>query len=96
MLTASGVSCVCSDVPRSKSDRVRVENALCRSIRVTANGADDVRTVFWRTTAIAILLLDGEAITELMLERGIGVVKQPLYLYEVASEFFDFDDKEPG
>lgn len=50
MLAAPGVSCVCSDVPRSKSDRVRVENALCRSIRVTANGADGVRTVFWRTT----------------------------------------------
>jgi hypothetical protein len=29
---------------------VRVEKVLCRSIRVTANGADDVRTVFWRTT----------------------------------------------
>ena len=52
MLAAPGVSCVCSDVPRSKSDRVRVENALCRSIRVTANGADDVRTVFWRTTPV--------------------------------------------
>ena len=50
MLAAPGVSCVCSDVPRAKSDRVRVEHALCRSIRVTANGADDVRTVFWRTT----------------------------------------------
>jgi hypothetical protein len=50
MLAAPGVSCVCSDVPRSKSDRVGVENALCRSIRVTASGADDARTVFWRTT----------------------------------------------
>ena len=27
--------------------------------------------------AITILLLDGDAIAELMLERGIGVVKQP-------------------
>ena len=44
MLAAPGVSCVCSDVPRSKSDRVRVENALCRSIRVPANGANDVRS----------------------------------------------------
>ena len=41
--------------------------------------------------AITILLLDGDAIAELMLERGIGVVKQPVYLYEVAPEFFDFD-----
>ena len=53
MLAAPGVSCVCSDVSRSKSDRVRVENALCRLIRVTAHGADDVRTVFWRTTGMA-------------------------------------------
>src|SRR5437870_5494126 len=50
MLAAPGVRCVCSDVPRSKSDRVRVENALCRPIRLTARGADDVRTAFWRTT----------------------------------------------
>jgi hypothetical protein len=50
MLAAPGVSGVCSDVSRSKSDRVRVENALCRAIRITANGADDMRTVYWRTT----------------------------------------------
>jgi hypothetical protein len=37
MLAAPGVSCVCSDVSRSKSDRVRVENARCRSIRVAAD-----------------------------------------------------------
>ena len=34
MLAVPGVSRVGSDVPRAKSDRVRVENALCRSIRV--------------------------------------------------------------
>jgi hypothetical protein len=45
-----GVGCGCSHVPRSNSDRVRVENARCRSIRVLGTGADDVRTVFWRTT----------------------------------------------
>ena len=31
------------------------------------------------------------AIAELMIERGIGVVKQPVYLFEVSSDFFDFD-----
>ena len=36
--TALGVSRVCSDVPRSQSDPVRIENALCRSIRVSADG----------------------------------------------------------
>ena len=50
VVVAPGVSCGCSHVPPAKSDRVRVENALCQSIRVNANGANDVRTVFWRTT----------------------------------------------
>ena len=31
----------------------------------------------YKKGAITILLLDGDAIAELMLERGIGVVKQP-------------------
>ena len=46
MVAAPGASCVCSDVPRSNSDRARVENARFRSIRIPANGADDVRTAF--------------------------------------------------
>ena len=41
-----------------------------------------------------ILLLDGEAIAELMIDRGVGVVKQPVYLYDVAAEFFNFDIPE--
>jgi restriction system protein len=45
----------------------------------------------YKKGAISILLLDGQAIAELMLDRGIGVVKQPVFLYEVVSEFFDFD-----
>ena len=58
MRAALGVSCVCSNVPRAKSDRVRVENALCRSIRVPAHGAEEVRTVFWRTTGIISYLYE--------------------------------------
>lgn len=45
----------------------------------------------YKKGAITILLLDGEAITELMIERGIGVVRQPVYLYEIAADFFNFD-----
>jgi len=44
--------------------------------------------------ATIILLLDGDTIAELMLERGIGVVKQSIYLCEVASEFLDFGGGE--
>jgi hypothetical protein len=50
MLAAPGVRCICSDVPRSKSDRVRVENGLTDRAELPLTGADDVRTVFWRTT----------------------------------------------
>ena len=43
--------------------------------------------------AITILLLDGPAIAELLVERGIGVRRIPLYLYDVADEFFDIADE---
>jgi hypothetical protein len=49
-MRAPGVSFLGSDIQCSKINRGRVENALCRSIRGTANGPDDVRTVFLRTT----------------------------------------------
>jgi restriction system protein len=58
--------------------------------RVTKDAAD----ASYKKGAITILLLDGDALAELMLDRGIGVVKQPLYLYEVASEFFDFGEDD--
>jgi restriction system protein len=48
----------------------------------------------YKKGAITILLLDGDALAELMIERGIGVVKQPVYLYEVASECFAFDESD--
>jgi restriction system protein len=48
----------------------------------------------YRKGAITILLLDGAALAELMIERGIGVVKQPVYLYEVAPDFFAFDNPD--
>ena len=54
----------------------------------------EAREASYKKGAITILLLDGEAIAELMIERGIGVVRQPVYLYEIASEFFDFDKTE--
>jgi restriction system protein len=41
--------------------------------------------------AISVMLLDGQAIAELMIERGIGVRREPVYLYEVAGDFFDFE-----
>jgi restriction system protein len=46
----------------------------------------------YRKGAITILLLDGAAIVELMVERGIGVTRQPVYLHEIDPAFFSFDD----
>jgi restriction system protein len=62
----------------------------------TSRFTKDATEASYKKGAITILLLDGEAIAELMLERSIGVVKQPVYLYEIAADFFDFDtpDKE--
>jgi restriction system protein len=60
----------------------------------TSRFTKDATEASYKKGAITILLLDGQAITELMLERGIGVVRQPVYLYEIAEEFFTFDDDE--
>jgi restriction system protein len=60
----------------------------------TSRFTKDAADASYKKGAITILLLDGDALAELMLDRGIGVVKQPLYLYEVASEFFDFGEDD--
>lgn len=46
----------------------------------------------YRKGAITILLLDGAAIVESMVERGIGVTRQPVYLHDVDASFFAFDE----
>jgi restriction system protein len=65
-----------------------------RNFITTSRFTKEATEASYRKGAITILLLDGEAIAELMIERGIGVVKQPLYLYEIAADFFDFDKPE--
>jgi restriction endonuclease Mrr len=60
----------------------------------TSRFTKDATDASYKKGAITILLLDGEAIAELMVERGIGVVRQPVYLYEIAPDFFDFDKLE--
>jgi restriction system protein len=59
----------------------------------TSRFTKDATEASYKKGAITILLLDGEAIAELMIERGIGVVRQPVYLYEIADEFFAFSDE---
>jgi restriction endonuclease Mrr len=62
----------------------------------TSRFTKDAQDASYKKGAITILLLDGEALAELMLDRGIGIVKQPVYLYEIVSEFFQFDQEESG
>jgi len=38
------------------------------------------------------LLLDGRAVADLLVERGIGVRRMPVHLYDVDDEFFDFEE----
>jgi len=59
----------------------------------TSRFTADAEAASVRRGAITIMLLDGAAIAELMVEWGIGVVRQPLYVYEVDPTFFEFNDE---
>jgi restriction system protein len=82
-------------VRRPDIDRLRgaIQGEFDHGVFITTSRfTKDATEASYKKGAITILLLDGEAVVELMLDRGIGVVKQPVYLYEVVSEFFDFDE----
>jgi restriction system protein len=59
----------------------------------TSRFSRDAKDASYRKGAITILLLDGQAIAELLVERGLGVRKSPLYLYDVDEEFFDLAEE---
>ena len=58
----------------------------------TSRFARQAVEVSYRKGAITILLLDGDAIVELMVNHGIGVTRQPVYLHDVDPAFFSFDE----
>ena len=60
----------------------------------TSRFTREAEAASYKKGAISILLLDGDSLVDLMLDRGIGVVKQPLYLYEISDEFFDFENQD--
>ena len=86
-----------ASVGRPEIDKLRVaiQGDYDHGVFITTSRfTKDAAEAFYKTGAISILLLDGESVAELMLDLGIGVVKQPLYLYElyeVSEDFFDFD-----
>jgi restriction system protein len=59
----------------------------------TSRFSKDAQEASVKKGAITILLLDGLAISNLMIEKGIGVHKQLVYLSDVDDEFFDFDEE---
>ena len=59
----------------------------------TSRFTKDATLASYRKGAITVLLLDGPAIAELLLERGLGVRKLPIYVYDVDADFFDLEDE---
>lgn len=59
----------------------------------TSRFSRDAKLASYKKGAITILLLDGLAIAELLLERGLGVRRLPLYIYDVDHEFFNIEEE---
>jgi restriction system protein len=59
----------------------------------TSRFSSEARDASYKKGAITILLLDGSAIADLMVEYGIGCSRQPVFLLDVDPVFFDFDDQ---
>jgi restriction system protein len=59
----------------------------------TSRFSKDAKAASYKKGAITILLLDGAAITDLLVERGLGVRKLPLFIYDLDEEFFDLDEE---
>jgi restriction system protein len=60
----------------------------------TSRFTKDAEAASVKKGAITILLLDGEAIATQMIRKGLGVTKTPLFLFDVDSDFFDFDSDD--
>lgn len=59
----------------------------------TSRFSRDAKQASYKKGAITILLLDGAAIAELLLERGLGVRRVPVYMYDIDEEFFKIDEE---
>jgi restriction endonuclease Mrr len=59
----------------------------------TSKFSRDAKLASYKKGAITVLLLDGPAVTDLLVERGIGVRKIPIHLYDIDDDFFDFEEE---
>lgn len=62
----------------------------------TSRFSREAQAASYKKGAITILLLDGEAVADLMIDKGIGVTRHPVYLYEIDATFFHFDEEDTG
>jgi restriction system protein len=61
----------------------------------TSSFSRDAQDASVKKGAITILLLDGRAIANHMINSGIGVRKEPVFLLDLDDEFFTFDRAVP-
>jgi restriction system protein len=59
----------------------------------TSRFSKDAKDASYRKGAITILLLDGPAIADLLVERGLGVRRLPVHLLDIDEEFFDIEEE---
>lgn len=81
-------------VGRPEIDKFRgsIQGDYDHGVFITTNRfTRDAEEASIKKGAISILLLDGDGVAETMIERGIGVRKQHIYLYDIDEEFFDFE-----
>jgi len=58
----------------------------------TSRFSKDAKLASYKRGAITVLLLDGAAIADLLVDRNLGVRRDPLYIYDLDEEFFDIDE----
>ncbi len=59
----------------------------------TSRFSKDAKDASYKKGAITILLLDGPAIADLLVERGLGVRRLPVQLMDIDEEFFDLEEE---
>ena len=59
----------------------------------TSRFTKDAKLASYRKGALTVLLLDGPAIADLLLERGLGVRQLPVHIYDLDEDFFDLEDE---
>jgi restriction system protein len=79
------------NVPRSEIDQFRgaISGEFDQGIFITtSNFSDEAKRVSSRRGAVPIVLINGDRIVNIMLEKGLGVRQEPLTVTKADEEFF--------